>query len=256
MQVHLRASAFVMKMNLDLALGGRKVGYSDPNLDYTKLLMGMDSGINTSQLFIDESPIARTGMTFAGAAQISTTQEKFGPSSLYLDGFDDFVRWPDSDDWYFGTGEFTIDLWLRPVVHTNVRAIINQADNINAGAVGSSWALWTFNGVLYFDWYDADIATWREITGGTALSTSAWTHVRVDRDATGKVRLYKAGAMVASYAYAGEFRQIAQSLNIGIFTDGSGDYNGYMDEIRILKGVAACGSDSGYTPPTAAYART
>jgi len=32
--------------------------------------------------------------------------------SIYLNGSSDYVSIPDSDDWDFGTGDFTIDFWV------------------------------------------------------------------------------------------------------------------------------------------------
>lgn len=244
-----------MRLGLGLGFSGKKVTtFSDPNLSYTKLLMGMDSGVNTSQLFIDESPVARTGFTFSGAANISTDQAKFGPSSLELSA--DYVRWPDSDDWYFGTGEFTIETWVRSSDNTGVRVLVNQAKDLNEGAADSSWCLWTFNGTPYFSFYDPAASGWRDIAGTGVTTLSTWVHVAVDRGPDGKIRLYRDGVMVGSYTYTGEIRQVNQLLGIGGF-GGSviNAFSGYLDEIRILKGKAAWASDGGFTPPTTAYAR-
>jgi len=247
-----------MRLGLGLGFSGKKVStFSDPNLAYAKLLMGFDSGVNTSQLFVDESPVARTGFSIGAAANISTDQAKFGPSSLELDGTSDFIRWPDSDDWYFGTGEFTIETWVRSASNSSVKVLINQANDLNVGATDSSWCLWTFNGTPYFSFYDPAASGWRDIAGTGVTTLSTWVHIAVDRGADNKIRLYRNGVMVGSYTYAGEMRQITQLLGIGTYGGTIGnEFNGYMDEIRILKGKAAWASDSGFTVPTAAYARS
>ncbi len=80
---------------------------SDPN---TKLLLHMD-GSNGSTNFVDSAQ--SRSVTANGNAQISTSQYKFGGASGYFDGSGDYLTVPDSSDWTFGTGDFTIDLWVR-----------------------------------------------------------------------------------------------------------------------------------------------
>lgn len=230
--------------------------YSNINVGFAKLLMGFDTGADGSQVFSDESVAARAGVTFNGSAAISAAQAKFGPSSLVLDGADDWLRWPDSDDWYFGALPFTVDLWVRPATSVaGSRALIGQAVDLNAGAIGSSWCLNQFNGGIYFSFYDPALDTWRNMTGGAPLVVDTWTHIAVDRDHAGKIRLYRDGVMIDSYAYAGELRQVSTTLNIGVTADGGNDYSGHLDEIRILKGRAAWASNAGFVPPAAAYPR-
>ncbi|HPC33867.1 MAG TPA: hypothetical protein PL061_13005, partial [Syntrophales bacterium] len=51
--------------------------------------------------------------TFYGNAQIDTAQKPFGTGSLLLDGSGDYIGTVDSPDFDFGTGDFTIDFWVR-----------------------------------------------------------------------------------------------------------------------------------------------
>lgn len=235
-------------------LGGRPPTAGSA-FSYTRLLMGYE-GANGSTAFVDESPRARPGVGFSTNAAISTAQFKFGASSLGLDGADDWVTFPASPDWYFGTGSFGIDAWVRPSSVAGSKVIIGQSVDLNAGAVGSSWCLYMFSGGLYFMWYDPLINDWRSVTGGSAIPVDTWTHVAVDRDAKGMVRLYIGGAMVGSYALgAGPLRQVPAMLTIGAAGDGSGDFAGWIDEVRIVKGIAPWGSDAGFAVPVAPYPR-
>ena len=79
--------------------------------NYTKLLLHFD-GTDGSTTFVDSSPSGKT-VTAVGNAQIDTAQYKFGGASGLFDGNGDYLSVPDSDDWYFGTGDFTIDAWAR-----------------------------------------------------------------------------------------------------------------------------------------------
>lgn len=227
------------------------------NLYYTKLLMGFENGVDGSQVFVDESPVARTGFTIAGgsSASIATAQKKFGNSSGSLPTVDDWIKWPDSDDWHFGMEPFTIDFWARPAAVTGVRQMLGQNNDLNGGAVNAAWAFYEFNGVMQFIFHNSLTNNWTAIAGGAASVVDTWVHTQVDRDLTGKLRLYRNGVMVDSLAYTGSFKQIALELTIGAAADGSGDYLGYLDEIRIMKGRAACGSDAGFAVPVAPYPR-
>ncbi|MBT6515561.1 MAG: hypothetical protein HOK65_12415, partial [Crocinitomicaceae bacterium] len=50
-------------------------------------------------------------MTPNGTAQIDTAQKKFGTGSILLNGSGNFLSAPDSDDFNFASGDFTIDFW-------------------------------------------------------------------------------------------------------------------------------------------------
>jgi hypothetical protein len=58
---------------------------------------------------------AETGQTVTtfGTAQLDTAEKMFGTASMLLDGNSDYLTVPDSSDWTFGTGDFTIDFWVR-----------------------------------------------------------------------------------------------------------------------------------------------
>src|SRR3990167_5305793 len=75
------------------------------------LMLHMD-GTDGATTFTDSSDNAKT-MTAVGNAQIDTAQSKFGGASGLFDGTGDWLTTPDSTDWDLGTGDFTIDFWIR-----------------------------------------------------------------------------------------------------------------------------------------------
>ena len=76
---------------------------------YTKALLHMD-GSDGSTTFTDESG---TTWTANGNAQIDTAQSKFGGASGLFDGASDYLQTPYTADHNTGTGDFTIDQWIR-----------------------------------------------------------------------------------------------------------------------------------------------
>jgi hypothetical protein len=83
-----------------------------------------------------------------GNAQISTTQSKFGGSSLYFDGTGDQLLGTTSPNLIFGTGDFTIEAWVYQTQRNSLSDIVSCH---NYG-VDANW-LWSINssGNLYLD---------------------------------------------------------------------------------------------------------
>ena len=52
-------------------------------------------------------------VTLSGNTQISTSQYKFGSSSIRLDGTGDYITVTDNGNFDFGTNDFTIEWWQR-----------------------------------------------------------------------------------------------------------------------------------------------
>src|SRR4029077_16912992 len=93
-------------------------------------------------------------------------------------------------------------------------------------------------------------------SAGSVLTANIWYHIAVDKDAGGKIRLYRNGVMVASVTPTdSSMALINQNLHIGCVSGNNG-LNGYLDEIRITKGVCRYGADGGFVVPTRAYPRT
>ena len=79
----------------------------------TKLLLHADSPDNGDKELIDNA--GRHVTTLVGTAQLSTTEKKFGSTSLWFDGNSDKTTTPDSADWNFmgGPADQVIECWIN-----------------------------------------------------------------------------------------------------------------------------------------------
>jgi hypothetical protein len=96
------------------------------------------------------------------------------------------------------------------------------------------------------------------ISSGASIATDTWYFLAVDKDSSGKIRLYRDGVMVASSTPADSTFETEDSAGLDIGAAGlvgAFAMNGWIDELRITKGVARYASDSGFTVPTGAFPR-
>ena len=171
--------------------------------------------------------------TADGAAQLSTAQAKFGSASLLLDGTDDFVTSDENID--LSSGDFTVDMWIRPTSVTGYKGLWQSGTSslLNVyligdqvqGVVGGSTTLFL---------------------SSTRISANVWTMISVERE--GNVhRLYINGTLEQSSS-------TANRPDNGVFSvgkNGFGDFNGYIDEVRLSTSARYTGSS--FTEPTAAF---
>jgi hypothetical protein len=234
---------------------------ADPSFSNVVLLMGFE-GVNGSTGapgMNDESPSAHGTAVIGTSTTISTAQFKAGVSSLNLAATSSFIDFPDSLDWTLSTAnssQFTIETFIRfSSITASLRAIIGQW-----GTIGNrSWALEltssdTTN--LTFSFSTDGTAITTVTTSGAALVVNTWYHLAVDKDATGKIRIYRNGVMVGSATPANSaFFNSTTAMGPGLATGGASAMNGWFDELRITKGVARYASDTGFTVPTVPFPR-
>lgn len=220
------------------------------------LLLSAD-GSNGSTAIVDSSANAHT-ITVNGNAQISTTQSKFGGSSMYFDGNGDYLTAPVDSSFEFGTGDFTVELWanISSLTAGNYQRAAFVA--LGYGGVGGSvnttyngWGLTYTPGTLLFGRYDG---TSYAYSASVTLSSNTWYHIAVTRSGT-SLRLFVNGTQVGStHTTSVSFNKVDNNgLHLGYYRSGSGGashdwYHGYMDDVRITKGVARYTSD--FTIPT------
>ena len=89
--------------------GDSNIDKDDPYYNHVALLIH-GNGTNGSTVITDQK--GKT-VTANGNAQISTAQSKFGGASAYFDGTGDYLSVASSADFGFGTGDFTIECWVK-----------------------------------------------------------------------------------------------------------------------------------------------
>jgi hypothetical protein len=206
---------------------------NDAYYENVSLLLPMN-GADGGTEFIDYSPNQKT-VTAYGNAHTETDQSKYYGSSGYFDGSGDYLIAQYSTDFVFGTGDFTIEFWVYRV-GSGLQILIDFRPNNGAFPLiyldGSNTILFYAN-------------TSNMITGGT-LAANSWIHVALSR-ASGNTKMFIDGTQAGS--------TWADSTNYSVNSSGprickSFDnyyFNGYLQDLRITKGVARYTSN--FTPP-------
>lgn len=217
---------------------------------YTKLMLHCN-GDDASTTFTDSSDSAHT-VTANGNAQIDTAQSVFGGASGLFDGDADYLSIPDSDDFYYGTGDSTIDFRVRfaslPSAG-NYMFIYNQrvdANNVIEFSLynDSGTYKWSFNTYL-------SSALKAAITRDTSISTDTWYHIAFVKNGS-NLMLFQAGTKLGiDEVDADEIPNIAADVNIGRWSGGGYYLHGWIDEFRVSKGIAQWTEN--FTPPTEEY---
>jgi len=204
--------------------------------------------------FEDSSPYNHS-ITPQGNIQHKETQKIFGKSAIYFDGSGDYLEVPDSDDWYFGSEDFTIDFWVRfnQIPSDNFVHLISQYPD--------DTTLWT----LYLDNRNSlgnpglrfgarnggsDVISLSQ-GSMTGWSPGTWYHVALIRYGE-EFYLFKDGVSIVTQSGSTPMPQAASTLKInGRQLAGGNEFTGYMDELRISKGIARWTSN--FTPPGRPY---
>jgi hypothetical protein len=234
-------------------VGGNEVAYysRDP---YTKLLLhfdGTDGAVSTSDTDV-ANPHA---VTFHGSAQLDTAQFKFGTASLQLGTSGNYVSLADSDDWFLGTGDFTIDIHCRfatvpsgaPDGNFNNVLFSQQQDSNNRMHFG-------FDGTsVVFVHIDAS-TTRAQYSATHGMSNATWHHWRIVRSGT-SFFIFRDGTSltltVGTAISTNSLANLAAELTLSFATNAGADH---VDEFRWRKGIAD--TTSNFTAPTAAYTLT
>lgn len=218
---------------------------------YTKLMLHMD-GTNGGTTFNDSEIAPTKTVTPHGTAQTGTAQKVFGTASSYTEATGDFLSIPDSDDWYMGTGDFTIDCWIwlfaYPAASSN-KPIFGQAtDSSNFWFV----SIYNLSGSmkLRFRVYSGtiDVALINTVT--PALNT--WYHIAIVRYGNNIKMFWGGNQLGTDQAFTDEIPNLTGLAYVGEIYPSSGqNYFGRIDELRISKGIARWTTN--FTPSTSAY---
>jgi fibronectin type 3 domain-containing protein len=206
---------------------------------YTVSLLHFNGGL------IDESGKVWTAN---GGVATSTAQSKFGGSSLRLNGSGQYLTTPNSTDFDFGSGDFTID-WWEYRTGTNVNECCVAARSYGTPNGYPSWLVgYTYNNVSYF-YLTSNGSSW-DLPNGISLGTiipNTWVHYAVARHGN-TIYTFQNGNIVSTATFSGSvYTPSNYNPAIGSY-ESAFSFNGYIDEFRISKGIARW--TSSFTPPS------
>ena len=237
--------------------GGDQAGYvSDARVikgtalytsDFTPPTAPLTAVTNTELLlnFQDAGIYDRSGINnldTVGNAQIDTAVKKYGTGSLEFDGTGDYLVLTDDSTLSMGTGDFTVEFWSY-CTGTGYRIILDN----NWNSTTNSWQIY-INGedteILHANGASSSIGVG---TAGNAVPNNQWTHLAFVKSGT-TVKIYVNGTSTASGTMNVTFGRDSTNY-IGIEAGSSYPFVGYIDDLRITKGVARYTSN--FTPPSA-----
>lgn len=177
--------------------------------------------------------------SFAGSYTTSTSTKKYNAASLsfsstYLtvgDGASDFAF----------NSDFTVEMWIYPTSVSGARMIY---DGRPLSTNGAQPIFFLSDGTMVYQDNSGNF------TGSGTVSANQWSHVAMCRSGT-TIRLFLNGVLQGSATKSTNITNTTGRPMIG--GDGasnSGNWAGFMDEIRVTQGVARY--TAAFTPPTAA----
>ena len=224
------------------------------------LLMHMDD-----TAFIDSAALGITPTIGSGAGTSrSSAQSKFGSYSCYNTGAANCYLLYEGLGTSVGTGDFTLDMWVRPDNATTVNrlwsignsAVPAAATNSEGSVLSAHWNSTSYN---FMSRIGSD-STWTFT--GTTLVNNTWAHVAYQRTSgtsytwtngvvQGSSSTHITGRNMESYSSGGftandDLSLFARAGNTGEIVAG------YVDEVRYCNESKYTGG-SAFTPETSAY---
>jgi hypothetical protein len=177
-----------------------------------------------------------------GDAKLSTAQKKFGTASLALDGVGDYITITSQPDFEYGTGDFTFEFFWRPT------ALGTQQILLDCRTTGNDTALYlemnTAGNIRLF------VSNAYRITSSVACSAGTFNHIALFR-VSGVTKLAVNGTLTPT-TWADTTNYPARPVRMGASWTGGAPSTGYIDEVRVVKGIAKY--TTSVTIPTAPFA--
>jgi len=156
----------------------------------------------------------------------------------------------DSTDWYFD-GDFTIECWINPGKRpTTSGAFLGQW--VSGGGTDRNVQLYIgTNGVV--TGYMNRSTTNYSAGSVAALPVGEWSHIALVLESS-TLRFYCNGTQTATASVSGTQNNGTSKFFVGAEANASGNpvyaFNGYLSNVRVIKGTALYAGGTTFTPPT------
>jgi len=224
---------------------------TDPYYNNVSLLLSFDQDGPGQGYFLDYSSY-KNAIFNNGNCRISNAQSKYGETSAYFDGNSgSYLSCPVNSAFAMGNGNFTIEfLTYLTVLPTAYKRIFSYCKPSITGVADEGLILEIDNTNKMTATF-SNGSTYLGITDPSVMVINTWTHWAFVRNGT-VAALYREGISVGTVSCG--TNTVADSTThvfiIGAWAQGMIRlYQGYLDELRVTKGIARYTSN--FTPPTA-----
>ena len=168
-----------------------------------------------------------TAIELTGTPVISTAQFKFGISSLSLNG-SSYITVASDEKFAYNNEDFTIEFFWRPTALGTQQVIVDQRSISSEAAIYLEMN--TSGNIRFF------VNGAYAITSSVACSAGSFNHVALSRT-SGTTRLFVNGTLTPT-TYTDSNVYAARPIRIGASFTGATFSTGYVDEVRVSKGVS------------------
>jgi hypothetical protein len=191
--------------------------------------------------------VGKNDLMILGDAKVINSVKKYGTGSLYFDGNGDYLTVPSSNNFNFGTRDFTIEFWANSLDVSSVsqRGFLQTSDVVGGLKASYTSGITIGQGVGGTITVELTGGLWANIAGtfiGSStpiLTTDTWYHIAVVRN-NGVVRTYVNGSVHASGIANGDC--VGTNLCVGGYYNTEYLYNGYIDDLRITRAARYTGA--------------
>ena len=141
-----------------------------------------------------------------------------------------YLRVAGNSNFSYGSGDFTIEFWMRNSVSGSAEVMFDQR---GANIAMAAPVIYTSTGtdLIYY------VQGTNQIIGTGAIpSTDTWYFVALSKN-SGVTKLYVNGTQVGNTFNDGVSYTSNLQLTLGTTADGPAPFTGYMQQVRITKGV-------------------
>lgn len=192
----------------------------------------------------DLSPKPKTATIFGNAA-VSSGNGRFGAASLYCPNNGSYLYLDNNNDFNLSGNEYTIECWIKPSGdYSNYNTIIAKRSQ----ASGCAWE-------VYLRISDGRLGFYNGTNYESSVTPVAniWSHVAAVYN-SGTLKLYLNGSGVLTSNITNT--NVNAPIYIGSYPPLNEQYKGYIDEVRITKGIGTSRYLTNFSRPIGPFPTT
>lgn len=225
-------------------LGGFPAYTQNPYFSKTSTLLHFD-GVDNSTSIVDTAPIPKS-YTINGNAKISTNRSAFGGSSLLCDGSGAFLTTPIHTDFQVGSLDYTLAAFVTPLANNDGTIFMRGQYTTTTQTWDPGFGIRRMSDTLIRFYFNTTTLNATEQKFDYTATTSIGVRYHLAMVVKSSIGYaFVDGKLVGSLAGIDPVNDSSAGVSIGKFPYNASPliFNGYIDELFLVKGAALWTSD-------------